>query len=109
MATPNLTLADAILAVTTDQRQSFSCGPATAVGHVLNTLSLEQLNEDDATYEPYKMVLEAHVGDLAVQVALMLEISINEDDVWVSTDGAHATIDGMDPFEWLAAVGEDDE
>lgn len=109
MATPNLTLADAILAVTSDQRQSFSCGSATAVGHALNTLTLEMLNPDDATYEPYKMVLEAHVGDLAVQVALMLEISISEDDVWVSTDGANATIDGMDPFEWLAAIGEDDE
>ena len=109
MATPNLTLADAILVVLTDQRQSMACGPATAVSHALNTVSVATLNQDDATYEPYKMVLEAHVGDLAVQVALMLEISINEDDVWVSTDGAHATIDGMDPFEWLAAVGEDDE
>lgn len=108
MATPNLTLADAILVVTTDQRQSMACGPATAVGHALNTLSVATLNEDDATYEPYKMVLEANQGELALQVALMLELGLEDGDVWVSTDG-YASIDGMDAFEWLAAMGEDDE
>lgn len=104
-----LSLADAILVVLTDQRESMACGPATAVGHVLNTIGLDELNMDDPTGTAYKMVLEAHVGELAMQVALMLEIALEDTDVWVSTDGAHATIDGMDPFEWLAAVGEDDE
>lgn len=108
MATPNLTLADAILVVLTDQRQSMACGPATAVGHALNTVSVDTLNEDDATYEPYKMVLEADRSDLVLQVAQMLEIGLTADDMWLSTDG-WLSIDGMDPFEWLAALGEDDE
>lgn len=104
----------AIRVVTSDQRESYpEMNAANAVRHVLETIHVAQLNDDDElTYQPYLTMLTTAQGELALALAqLMAEelgtTPLDENDVFVTPDG-EALIEGQPALEWLEMIyGED--
>lgn len=104
----------AIRVVTSDQRESYpKMNAANAVRHVLGTISVAQLNDDDElTYQPYLTVLTADQGELALALAQLAAADaettpLDESDIFLTPSG-EALIEGQPAFEWLEMIyGED--
>lgn len=98
-------LATAIRLVVEDVRQSYpQMSEPAAIEHARDSVGVAELNWDEPNAAAWKLVLETHAGELVLSVAGLVDATIEDSDVWVSTDGAHATIDGMPALEWLDAV-----
>jgi|SRR5690242_13257813 len=99
-------LAFAINTVAADVRESHpDLSKPMAIQHALDTVSADTLDEDNETAASYRVVLTADAGEVALCLSeLVSGQRLDENDVWQSTDGRSATIDGVDALEWLNAV-----
>lgn len=97
-------LTAAIQVVTQDVHASYPhLSRPLAIQHALDTVSPPALNHDDPTAPAYLRVHQASVAELTLAIAKMDGHTLDHGDVHESPmEGA--TIDGMNPFEWLDAV-----
>lgn len=98
-------LATAIRTVETDIRQSYpTLSLPLAIKLAREVTSTVGLNPDDEpTYTAYRVLMAASEAEVILALAKLLELTLDHGDVWESTDG-YATIDGMDPYEWLTLM-----
>lgn len=73
-----------------------------AIKHALDTTNERDLNLEDPTAPAYQAIHRASTATLVLAVAKAGNIQLDRGDV-VEIDG-EATIDGMEPFEWMDAV-----
>jgi hypothetical protein len=99
-----MNLLSAIELTVQDVRQSYPhLSRPLAIAHVINTVSVAELDwENGITAPAYKGVLEASTAQLVLGIARLSNIALERGDV-VEIDG-QATIDSMDPYEWLDAL-----
>lgn len=96
-------LNEAIAIVVRDVHASYPhLSRSLAIKHALDTTSEAELNWDDPTAPAYQAIHAASTASLVLAVAKLGNIQLDRGDV-LEIDG-EATIDGMEPFEWMDAV-----